>query len=72
MYGYGTRHFTGSFSLPTDGDSIVHAYEYWIEMRSLRAVRLLMTTVERNAEVTAQGDSLSKVSFVNIRYHDWK
>ncbi|MBN1294517.1 MAG: hypothetical protein JXB48_21950 [Candidatus Latescibacteria bacterium] len=72
MYGHGTRHYTGSFSLSTDGDSVVHAYEYWIDMRKLLAVRLLMTTVEQSPVVNALGDSLSKVTFINIRYHDWE
>jgi len=72
MYGHATRHFTGTFTLPADNNSFVHAYEYWMDMTSLRAVRLVITTVERNTGVDGKGDSVSKVTHINIRYYDWR
>ena len=72
MYGHATRHFTGTFTLPTDSDKYVHAYEYWIDMTNLRAVRLVITTVERNAGVDGKGESVSKITYINIRYYDWR
>ena len=72
MYGHATRHFTGAFTLPTDNKTFVHAYEYWIDMTSLRAVRLVITTVERNAGVDDKGESISKITHTNIRYFDWR
>ena len=72
MYGHATRHFTGTFKLPADNDTFVHAYEYWIEMTSLHAVRLVITTVERNAGVDDKGESVSKITHTNIRYYDWR
>ena len=70
MYGHATRHFTRTFTLPSDSDKYVHAYEYWIDMTSLRAVRLVITTVERNVGVDDKGGSVSKITYINIRYYD--
>ena len=30
MYGYATRHFSGSFKLAGDDDSVAYVFEYWI------------------------------------------
>jgi len=72
MYGHATRHFTGTFTLPADNNTFVHAYEYWMDMTSLRAVRLVITTVERNTGVDGKDDSVSKITHTNIRYYDWR
>ena len=74
MYGHATRHYSGSFKRPADGDgdAFVYAYEYWIDMTSLLAVRLMLTTVERNADVDDKGEPVSKVTYINIRFHDWR
>ena len=72
MYGNPTRHYTGSYRLPDDGDSTVHAFEYWINMRSLLPVRLITTTVERNVAVDRENEPISRITYTNIGYYDWE
>jgi len=72
MYGNPTRHFTGSFRLPDDGDSTVHAFEYWINMRNLLPVRLVITTVVRNVAVDDENEPISRITYTNIGYSDWR
>ena len=72
MYGHGTRHYSGSFKLPDDGETTMHTYEYWIDMRSLLPVRLILTTVESNLGINKIGLPVSRVTFMNIRYYDWR
>ncbi len=72
MYGHATRHYSGSFSLPGDSKSIAHTYEYWIDTRSLLPVRLLLTKEEKNIAVDDKGKPISRVTFLNIRFYDWR
>ena len=72
MYFNPTRHYTGSYRLPDDGDSTVHAFEYWINMQSLLPVRLITTTVERNVAVDRENEPISRITYTNIGYYDWK
>ncbi len=72
MYSNPTRHYTGSYRLPDDGDSTVHAFEYWINMRNHLPVRLIMTTVERNVAADRENELISRVTYTNIGYYDWQ
>ena len=72
MYFNPTRHYTGSYRLPDDGDSTGHAFEYWINMRSLLPVRLITTTVERNVAVDRENEPISRITYTNIGYYNWK
>ena len=71
MYGHGTRLFSGSFSLPDDDENTMHAFKYWADMRSLYPVRLTITTVERNIMYDDDGDGISRITYLNIRYYSW-
>lgn len=71
MYGHGTRLFSGSFVLPDDDENTVHAFKYWADMRDLYPVRLTITTVVRNVLFDEEGDGISQVTYLNIRYHSW-
>ncbi len=72
MYGNPTRHYMGSYRLSDDGDSTVHVFEYWINMRYHLPVRLITTTVERNVDVDREDESISRVTYTNIGYYDWE
>ena len=72
MYGNPTRHYSGSYKLPDDGDSTVHVFEYWINMRSLLPVRLVTTTVVRNAAVDEENEPISRITYTNIGYFGWQ
>ncbi|MCE5250829.1 hypothetical protein LLG96_11475 [bacterium] len=71
MYGHGTRHFSGSLKPAGAPDSVICVYEYWIDIRSRLAVRLSVTVVERNAVPRVDDEPMSRVTYINIRYHDW-
>ena len=66
MYGHGTRHFYGVLDFPGTGESVVHAFEYWMDFRSYKAVRLVITRVRRNVAVDDHGNSVSKETYINI------
>lgn len=72
MYGHGTRHLGGSLKLPGDDGSVAHVFEYWIDMRSLLAVRLDIAKVVRNVSIDSEGNPVSKEIYINFRYHDWR
>jgi len=72
MYGNPTRHYSGSYRLPDDGDSTVHAFEYWINMRKLLPVRLVITTVVRNVAVDDENEPISRITYTNIGYSYWR
>ena len=71
MYGYGTRHFSGSINLPEENDSVTFVFDYWISMRALRPVRLIFSKVEREKSINIQDNPVSKGIYLNIRYFDW-
>ncbi len=69
MYGHPTRHFNGVFDIDgTQKGSISSYFEYWIDMRNQRPVRLTISIVSRNAIVNVKGDSLSAVTYLNFRF----
>ncbi len=69
MYGHGTRHFDGVLALPgVDDESTVTVFEFWVDMRNLQAVRLVLTTIERNIAVDDRGRTFNKETYLNIRY----
>ena len=70
MYAHGTRHFAGSFHLPGDTKSTVYVFEYWIDVRTQQAVRLIITKAERNAAINDRGESVSKETYINIWYYE--
>jgi len=70
MYGHGTRHFDGLLELPGENASVVHSFEYWIDMRTYRAVRLIITEERRNVAVDDEGNSVSKETYLNIWYYE--
>jgi len=72
MYGHGTRHLGGTLKLPGDADSIAHVFEYWVDMRSLLAVRLDIAKVVRNVSIDSKGNSVSREIYINFRYYDWR
>ncbi len=72
MYGHGTRHYSGSIKLPDDDESTMHTFEYWLDMRNLLPVRLILTTVESNLGINKLGLPISRVTFMNIRYYNWR
>ena len=72
MYGHPTQHFSGTFNLDGDNDSIAYVFEYWIDMRSLLAVRINIAKVERNVLTDSEGNTFSKETYLNIRYYDWR
>lgn len=72
MYGYGTRHFSGLLSLPDDNESGTRIFEYWVNIRTLLAVRLIVTHVERNLDIDKRGIPINKETYINIRYYDWR
>lgn len=69
MYGHGTRHFAGILTLPERSEVTHFAFEYWSDIRSNKAVRLIVTKVERNAAVDDKGVSVAKETYLNIRYY---
>jgi hypothetical protein len=71
MFGHPTRHFYGEFRKPGGNKALntLYTYEYWVDMQSLKAVRLSISSVVRNVAVDARGDSLASESYLNIRYH---
>ena len=71
MYGYGTRHFSGSFKLPEDDASVANIFEYWIDMRSRLPVRVNIVKIERNVSTDSEGNSVSKEMYITIRYFNW-
>ena len=70
MYAHGTRHFGGSFKLPGNTESTTHVFEYWIDVRTQQAVRLIITKAERNAAINDRGESVSKETYINIWYYE--
>ena len=72
MYGYGTRHFSGLISLPDDSESGTRIFEYWVNIRTLLTVRLIITHVERNLDIDKRGIPINKEMYINIRYYDWR
>jgi len=72
MYGHGTRHFSGSLKISGNDSPVVCVYEYWIDLRSFLAVRLSLTLVERNAVPQTDDEPLSRVTYLNIRFYDWR
>ena len=72
MYGYGTQHFSGLLSLPDKGGLVEYKFEYWIDIQTLLAVRLIVIIVEKNAGIDSKGISVPKKTYLNIRYYNWK
>ena len=72
MYGHGTRHYSGSIKLPDDGESTVRTFEYWTDIRKHHPVKLILTTVESDIGINKNGMPVSRVTFMNIRYYDWR
>ena len=72
MYGYGTRHFSGSIVFPEENDSVSFMFEYWIDMRVLQPVRLIVSKVERDKAFDIQQNPVSRVTYLNIRYFNWE
>ncbi|HUT62872.1 MAG TPA: hypothetical protein VMZ04_02840 [Anaerolineae bacterium] len=72
MYGYGTRHFSGSIVFPEENDSVSFVFEYWIDMRVLQPVRLIVSKVERDKAFDIQQNPVSRVTYLNIRYFNWE
>ena len=72
MYGYGTQHFSGLLSLPDKGGLVEYKFEYWIDTRTLLAVKLIVIIVEKNAGIDSKGISVPKETYLNIRYYNWK
>lgn len=70
MYSHGTRHYKGSLNIPGDSESTVHAFEYWMDMRSHLAVRLIISKVERNVAIDNEGISITRETYINIWYLD--
>ena len=68
MYGHGARHFVGVLNMPGERGSTACVFEYWLDMRTLRGVRLIITKSERNMGVDDEGNSIPRETFVNIRY----
>lgn len=71
MFGHPTRHFYGEFRKTGRNKAIYTSYffEYWVDMQSFKAIRLSISTVERNVSVDAQGDSIASETYLNIRYY---
>jgi hypothetical protein len=71
MFGHPTRHFYGEFRKSGRNKAIYTSYffEYWVDMQSFKAVRLSISTVERNVTVDAKGDSIAAETYLNIRYY---
>ena len=72
MYGYGTRRFSGPLPTPGDNESGAGMFEYWINIRTYLAVRLIISLVDRNVEFDSRGNPISKETYINIRYYDWQ
>ncbi|MBT4485216.1 MAG: hypothetical protein HOC71_16240 [Candidatus Latescibacteria bacterium] len=72
MYNFGTRHFSGTLRMPDDDESIAYAFEYWVDIRKLRPVRFTISKIERNVGVDTNGESISKLTYINIRYYNWQ
>ncbi len=70
MYGHGTRHFSGSLALPGMSEDMVYVFEYWCDIRTYRAVRLIVTEAERNAAVDDRGNAISRETYINIWFYD--
>ena len=68
MYAHPTLRYAGSL-WNSAGDSL-HAYTFicWIDMRERVLVRLELSGVQRNAGVDANGEPVSKETYLNIRY----
>ena len=71
MYGHPTRHFSGTFNSTADDSLTAYVFEYWIDMRSLLAVRMNIAKVERNVLTDSEGNTFSKETYLNIRYYGW-
>jgi hypothetical protein len=71
MYGRPTRHFYGDTACEKTepGRPTGFYFEYWTDMRDLKAVRLILTGVCRGAAVDAQGDSISAETSINIGFY---
>lgn len=70
MYGHGTRHFNGVLALPGKSEDMVYVFEYWCDIRTYRAVRLIVTEAERNAAVDDRGNAISRETYINIWYYN--
>jgi len=70
MYGHPTRHLNGTIT-DKNTESTVRVFDYWIDMKSLLAVRIIIAQVERNVLTDDEGNSYAKETYINIRYHSW-
>ena len=68
MYGHPTRHFYGKIDGGLCGNGSISYFEYWLDFRDGKAVRLIMSSVVRDVAVKANGDSLSRETSVNILF----
>ena len=70
MYGHPTRHFYGVVRVAESGKAASSSYyfEYWVDMRDLKPVRLTLSKAERNSAVDSKGDPIATETYLNIRY----
>ncbi|MFA6471026.1 MAG: hypothetical protein WCU00_03210 [Candidatus Latescibacterota bacterium] len=70
MYGHPTRHFYGVTRVAISDNAVSSScyFEYWIDMRDLRAVRISFSKADRNSAVDSAGNSISTETYLNIRY----
>ncbi len=70
MYGHPTRHFYGEIICGNGAKDRPSGYyfEYWADLRDLKAVRLIMAGACRDVAVDAKGDSISSETSLNIRF----
>ncbi len=68
MYGHPTRHFYGELAGGFGGGSSNGYFEYWMDFKDFKAVRLVLSGVVRNVCADAEGDSLSRETSLNILF----
>lgn len=70
MYGHPTRHFYGVIHVAESDKAASSSYyfEYWVDMRSLKSVRLSLSKADRNSAIDSVGDSIATETYLNIRY----
>ncbi len=68
MYGHPTRHFYGELTGGFGSEGSNGYFEYWVDFKDSKAVRLLLSGVVRNVAVSARGDSLSRETSLNILF----
>lgn len=72
MYSHGSRHFSGIVTMQENSVSSDYVFEYWYDVRNRLAVRLSFARVDRNAGTDTKGEPVSKETYINIGYDDWR